>query len=133
MSDVYVFARADNVISYIKHCISLPVVRPMQLQLIILSSFAGTAYGKGVYFATFASLSHGYAAADPTGHKHMYLSKVLTGEFTRGDSSLIVPPPKDPNKKEVKYDSVVDNMANTKIYVVFFDNQAYPDYLIKFN
>ena len=63
----------------------------------------------------------------------MYLSKVLTGEFTRGDPSYIVPPPKDPAKKEVKFDSVVDNTTNTKIYVVFFDNQAYPEYLIQFN
>ena len=62
----------------------------------------------------------------------MYLSKVLTGEFTRGDPSCIVPPPKDPNKKTIKFDSVVDNVMNTRIYVIFFDNQAYPEYLIQF-
>ena len=94
--------------------------------------FAGTAFGKGVYFATYASLSHGYAKPDGSGNKYMYLSKVLTGEFTRGDPSCIVPPQKDPNKKTIKYDSVVDNVTNTKIYVIFSDNQAYPEYLIQF-
>ena len=93
----------------------------------------GTAYGKGVYFAQYASLSSGYAFPDANGHKHMYLSKVLTGEFTRGDPSYLAPPSKDPNRPGLKYDSVVDNMANTKIFAIFFDNQAYPEYLIQFN
>ena len=93
---------------------------------------SGTAYGQGVYFAQFASLSSGYAKPDANGDKHMYLCKVLTGEFTRGDPSYKVPPPKDKNKT-VKFDSVVDHTANTKIYVIFYDNQSYPEYLIQFN
>ena len=92
----------------------------------------GTAYGKGVYFATFASLSNGYAKPDASGHKHMYLSRVLTGEFTRGNNQLIVPPQKHPTNKTIKYDSVVDNESNPRIYVIFSDTQAYPEYLVKF-
>ena len=45
---------------------------------------------------------------------------------------MIVPPPKDPSRPEILFDSVVDNSANPTIFVVFFDNQCYPEYLIKF-
>lgn len=40
-------------------------------------------------------------------------------------------PPKDING--VRYDSTVDDVNDPKIYVMFQDNQAYPEYLIKFN
>ena len=46
---------------------------------------------------------------------------------------MIVPPPKnqakDPN---VLFDSLVDNMANPSMYIIFQDAQAYPEYLITF-
>lgn len=40
-------------------------------------------------------------------------------------------PPKD--KNGARYDSVVDNLNDPKIHVIFRDNQAYPEYLIKFH
>lgn len=40
-------------------------------------------------------------------------------------------PPKDING--VRYDSTVDDVNDPKIHVMFQDNQAYPEYLIKFN
>ena len=85
-----------------------------------------------MYFATYATLSDGYAKPNAAGHRHMYQSKVLAGEFTRGDSSLLVPPAKDPNKPSIKFDSVVDNTTTPKIFVVFQDYQAYPEYLITY-
>lgn len=39
-------------------------------------------------------------------------------------------PPKD--KVGARYDSTVDDTKNPKIHVIFFDNQAYPQYLITF-
>ena len=62
----------------------------------------------------------------------MYLVRVLTGEYTRGAHAMMVAPPKDPNDATVPYDSVVDNTANPSIYVVFFDADAYPEYLITY-
>ena len=62
----------------------------------------------------------------------MYLAKVLVGEYCVGDPSMIVPPPKYPWKPEILYDSVVDNRSSPNIFVVFFDNQCYPEYLITF-
>ena len=85
-----------------------------------------------MYFATYTSLSHGYAKPNAQGQKHMYLCRVLTGEFTTGNGSLLVPPPKDPAKPNIKFDSVVDNVASPKMYVVFQDTQTYPEYLITY-
>ena len=61
----------------------------------------------------------------------MYLVRALTGVFTLGNSSMIVPPYKDAaNFKE--YDSVVDDVSNPGIFVIFSDALVYPDYLITF-
>ena len=62
----------------------------------------------------------------------MYLALVLVGEFTGGNSSILVPPAKDQQDKTILFDSVVDNTSNPRIFVVFNDPQAYPGYLIVF-
>ena len=96
-------------------------------------------YGQGCYFARDASYSNRYARSQryfserPVSQpKHMYLARVLTGEFTRGTSTMIVAPPKDPKYPTVLFDSVVDNTANPSIFVVFYDADAYPEYLITY-
>ena len=108
---------------------------PVMLQFFaFLFTLTGSAYGRGVYFARDASYSSSarYAAPDANGHQHMYLARVLAGEYTTGQSSLLVPPPKDPNNPAVLYDSVVDNMLTPSIFVIFYDPQAYPEYHIEF-
>jgi poly [ADP-ribose] polymerase 10/14/15 len=91
-------------------------------------------YGKGTYFAVNANYSANdtYSRPDVNGKKHMYYVRVLTGCFTRGHRSYIVPPAKDPQNPTVLYDSVVDNEANPTLFVIFYDYQAYPEYLITF-
>lgn len=61
----------------------------------------------------------------------MYLCRVLTGDFTTGQSNMIMPPNKPGHAVHI-YDSVVDNMANPNMFIVFHDIQAYPEYLITF-
>ena len=92
-------------------------------------------YGSGVYFARDASYSarSTYSPPDANGHKYMYYARVLTGEYTTGQSGLLVPPPKDPNNPNVLFDSVVDNVQNPCVFVTFNDACNYPDYLIVFN
>ena len=92
-------------------------------------------YGRGVYFARDASYSaqSAYSPRDSNGYKYIYFARVLAGEFAAGNSSMIVPPPKDPQDQTILFDSVVDNTSNPRIFVVFFDAQAYPEYLIIFN
>ena len=62
----------------------------------------------------------------------MFLARVLVGEYTKGNSGMIVPPPKNPSRPEIIYDSVVDNPSNPSVFVVFNDTQCYPKYLITF-
>ncbi|XP_073710890.1 protein mono-ADP-ribosyltransferase PARP14-like [Misgurnus anguillicaudatus] len=99
-------------------------------------SYAGqnaAVYGKGTYFALNASYSanNTYSVPNAQGIKHMYLCRVLTGDFTAGSSAMIVPPPKNTTTADL-YDTVVDNPAAPTIFVVFRDDNAYPEYLITF-
>ncbi|XP_028398976.1 protein mono-ADP-ribosyltransferase PARP14-like [Dendronephthya gigantea] len=91
-------------------------------------------FGNGVYFAREAwySARRQYAAPDEKGLQYMYIAKVLVGKYTKGKEGLIVPPPIDASNPDVSYDSVVDNAAKPLIYVVFYDYQHYPEYLITF-
>lgn len=99
-------------------------------------SYAGknaACYGNGTYFAVNASYSAQatYSKPNQNGEKCMYLCRVLTGDFTAGQRDMIVPPAKGPVSVQ-KYDSVVDNVARPSMFVIFHDNQAYPEYLITF-
>lgn len=93
-----------------------------------------TLYGKGVYFAKDANYSARpqYSQPGPTSLRHMYLARVLVGEYTVGKKDIIVPPSKTQNDLTDTYDSVVDQMPSPEIFVVFHDLQCYPEYLITF-
>ena len=87
-------------------------------------------YGKGAYFARDASYSDNYSPYDIFNHKHMFLVKVLTGEYEKGKSQYKHPPQR--NSETDLYDSCVDNTNNPSIFVIFRDCQAYPEYLVTF-
>ncbi|XP_035530830.1 protein mono-ADP-ribosyltransferase PARP14-like [Morone saxatilis] len=99
-------------------------------------SFAGAhaaAYGKGVYFAVNAAYSaNGFSPPDASGLKRLYVALVLTGRYTVGDSSMKAPPPRGSDRTDC-FDSVVDNKQPPTMFVIFHDDQAYPEYLITFN
>ena len=98
-------------------------------------SFSATVYGRGAYFARDASYSarDTYSPSDPaSGNKYVYLARVLTGEFTVGSQNMLTPPPKDPNNPHISYDSVVDNVQDPQVFVIFQDALVYPEYLIVF-
>ena len=92
-----------------------------------------TRYGKGAYFARDASYSAGFSEAGNSGDRCMFLCSVLTGDYTLGNSNLRDCPSKDePGDPALCYDSVVDDMNDPSMFVVFNDAQAYPKYLIRF-
>ena len=95
-----------------------------------LCSFSGIKYGQGTYFARDASYSLNYAKAGDGGGRYMYLARVLVGQFCVGDANMKVPPEKHPSRPEILYESAVDDQVNPCIFVVFYDNQCYPEYLI---
>lgn len=90
----------------------------------------GTRYGRGVYFARDAKYSVNYAGSGKA--RYMFLAKVLVGQYCFGKPLFVEPPAIHPSMPEVLYDSVVDNEINPSIFVVFRDNQCYPEYLITF-
>ncbi|XP_030609404.1 protein mono-ADP-ribosyltransferase PARP14-like [Archocentrus centrarchus] len=99
-------------------------------------SFSGknaTAYGQGTYFAVNASYSASPTYSKPAadGSQAVFVAQVLTGIYTQGRSDMRLPPLRD-NKPDDRYDSVVDRIYNPSMFIVFNDNQAYPDYLITF-
>ncbi|CAC5424291.1 Protein mono-ADP-ribosyltransferase PARP15 [Mytilus coruscus] len=93
------------------------------------------AFGAGVYFAVEVrySIQDTYSRPDPSGHKRMYLCRVLTGEFCTGVAGMRVPPAKpSPAGSHILYDSVTNDMNNQIMYIIFHDSQAFPEYLVTF-
>ena len=93
-----------------------------------------THFGRGVYFARDASYScqHIYSPPGPNGLRYMYYANVLVGEYTTGNASMIVAPSKNTADPNETYDSVVNDVANPCIYVMFQDYEYYTEYLITF-
>ena len=96
-------------------------------------SFAATAFGKGTYFAVNSSYSANktYSPLDSKGQQHIIQARVATGDFHIGNQSMVAPPPK--HGQSDLYDSLVDNVNNPTIFVIFRDDQAYPEYVISFS
>ncbi len=92
--------------------------------------FAGSAYGKGIYFAKDASLSADrYSKTDTRGLRYVFYSRVLTGFSTIGKCDMTSAPFRTTN---TRYDSTVDRNTNPNLHVIYNDCQAYPDYLVTF-
>jgi len=89
-----------------------------------------------VYFARDALYSAHYVnkCNAGVGNRCMYLAKALVGQYCHGvnHTKSLAPPPKDPSRPEVLFDSVANDAVSSSIFAVFFDNQCYPEYLIKF-
>uniref|UniRef100_A0A8D1KFD9 Poly [ADP-ribose] polymerase n=1 Tax=Sus scrofa TaxID=9823 RepID=A0A8D1KFD9_PIG len=70
-------------------------------------SFAGknaACYGRGTYFAVDASYSANdkYSIPDSKGRKRIYVVRVLTGDYTHGQTGMLTPPSKNSdNTKEL--------------------------------
>ncbi|TWW75676.1 Poly [ADP-ribose] polymerase 12 [Takifugu flavidus] len=91
----------------------------------------GTAYGKGSYFARDASYSDMYSRRSKSQSKIMFVALVLVGDYTKGNSSYVKPPPKGNGK--TFYNSCVNSESNPSIYIIFDKQQVYPEYLINYS
>lgn len=93
----------------------------------------GTLFGKGTYFASAASYSHRYAKQTSGSYYYMFVARVLVGSYVEGDKLYTRPPPKDPAKPHSDlYDSCVNDTSSPSLFVVFENNQSYPEYLITY-
>jgi hypothetical protein len=90
-----------------------------------------TMYGKGVYFAVNSSYSSStqYSKPNDAREQRMFACRVLVGEYCQGEQDKPTP---DERHERVLYDSTVDNVNTPKIFVVYRDAQAYPEYIITF-
>lgn len=94
----------------------------------------GTAYGQGSYFAVNSSKSDWYAKEDNKRSQFMFVAKVLAGSYTEGKPCYQRPPSKNPWDPESDlYDSCVDKMSSPSIFVIFQNDQLYPEYIIEYS
>uniref|UniRef100_A0A8C3ALS6 Poly [ADP-ribose] polymerase n=1 Tax=Cyclopterus lumpus TaxID=8103 RepID=A0A8C3ALS6_CYCLU len=101
-------------------------------------SFSGknaTVYGQGVYFAVNSALSvqEQYSPPNADGYKYIFVSKVLTGDYTKGCHSMKTAPLRETDGIPLRYDSVTDDITKPTMFVIFNDTQAFPEYLITTN
>jgi len=100
-------------------------------------------WGKGIYFATQASYSHGYAHRPEgitTNRYQMFLAKVICGDSydCLPDSKLVMPPEKPAQYlsgvqlERQRFDSVTGVTGNVQVYIVYSNSRAYPLYLITY-
>ncbi|XP_002732880.1 protein mono-ADP-ribosyltransferase PARP14-like [Saccoglossus kowalevskii] len=89
--------------------------------------------GAGVYFAVKSgySMKTYFSPVDGTGHRYIFQVKVLVGKWAKGKADMKEPPLKDANGTD-RFDTTVDNETNPSMFVIFHDDQAYPEYLITF-
>ena len=88
-------------------------------------------WGRGIYFAEKASYSDTYAHT-ATGDKVFMLTKLLSGEEVRimpADGSLKVCPDKPGGGR---YDTVTGDTSGSKVYIVYENGRAYPEYLVTY-
>lgn len=110
-------------------------VEPIQHQNIdplLAGSNMGAIWGKGAYFAVDAKQIDNYATASDEGYRYMYMARVLAGCCAQGSKGLQRPPPVDLNKPKELADAVVDNVDHPRIYVIFRNQQIYPEYLVQY-
>ncbi|KAM6961745.1 protein mono-ADP-ribosyltransferase PARP11-like [Tautogolabrus adspersus] len=102
----------------------------------------GHVYGKGIYFAKYATYANKYSrsSTDPlplcsgrtqSGEytKIIFLARVMIGKPIVGQTHFLKP---DHGSLENTHDSCVDDINNPKIVVIFEPNQIYPEYLIQY-
>jgi hypothetical protein len=51
--------------------------------------------------------------------KHMFIVRVLAGDFAPGETTFVRPPPINPRDPLELYDSCVDSVRNPNIFVIF--------------
>ena len=88
-----------------------------------------TLYGKGVYFAVNSKYSVDYTSRNIRGERHMFLCRVLVGEYCLGIEDQLKP---DVRRGTERYDSTVNDLQAPTIFVTYNDAQAYPDYIVTF-
>uniref|UniRef100_A0A3Q2UJS5 Poly [ADP-ribose] polymerase n=1 Tax=Fundulus heteroclitus TaxID=8078 RepID=A0A3Q2UJS5_FUNHE len=125
--------RAVSVVTASRACCSTPLSRWSKASVgRTVRVRKSTVYGQGVYFAVNSALSvqDQYSPPNADGYKFIFVSKVLTGDFTKGNHSMKTAPLKETGDIPLRYESVTDDITKPSMFVIFNDTQAFPEYLI---
>lgn len=88
--------------------------------------FSDPKYGAGIYFRNLPYQVKKTSASDKL--TYVFEAEVLTGSFSLGHQTNIVPPPLIPGATD-RHDSVVDSVSSPETFVIFNSVQAMPRYL----
>ncbi|NWS86144.1 PARP9 polymerase, partial [Toxostoma redivivum] len=87
-------------------------------------------YGAGIYFTKNPrNLTKGKATWETDSKMYVFEADVVTGSYTTGRPSCIMPPAMDRNAFTL-YDSLVDSLHSPEIFVIFNGFAALPRYLL---
>ena len=109
-------------------------------------------WGRGIYFSERAGYSDPYSFKPFNKYtdtiqqdRELYLVKLLVGEeifldrntdeYMREACKGLLAPPDNPDRPGLKFDTVsglIDDEKNTKVYVVYENGRAYPEYLVRY-
>jgi hypothetical protein len=94
----------------------------------------GGMWGRGLYFAEKARYSNSYAhKISGTSNRCFFLAKLLVGDEVRvmpANGSLKMCPDREDGKG--RYDTVTGETAGSKVYIVYENGRALPEYLITY-
>jgi len=95
---------------------------------LLAGTSTGAIWGDGTYFARDAKYSNDYAKTLSNERRQMFLVDVLVGKSAQGAEHMKTCPLL-PSEKYKRYNSLVDTVDNSSIFVVQHSNQAYPAYV----
>jgi len=95
----------------------------------------GGMWGVAIYFAENASYSKRYAYNTTEGYKQFFMARVLVGTpiALPADANIKKPPAKPITTGITEYyDSIQGETNGSRVYMIYENGKAFPDYLITY-